>query len=132
MRLSVCLCVFPSQAIPRKLVIIVKLGTVTASGMRMHHVLIILILTFVQGHTVLNREYKKCSIISEIVQPMPITFAVKIVRLKVYIIFCQFDDLALHSKSQLRLKRDKCLTCTIIAITRRVFKVLWHSNLVWR
>ena len=32
-------------------VIIIKLGTVTASDMRMHHVLSILTMTFVQGHT---------------------------------------------------------------------------------
>ena len=35
------------------------------------------------------------------------------VSLKVYIIFCQSDDLALHSRSQLRLNLDKSLTCTI-------------------
>ena len=35
-----CVCVCPSQAVPRKLleVIIVQLGTVTASDMRMHRV----------------------------------------------------------------------------------------------
>ena len=40
---TVCVhaCMYPSQAIPRKrLVIIVKLGTVTASDMIMHHVLL--------------------------------------------------------------------------------------------
>ena len=54
------------------------------------------------------------SIISETFQAIPITFAVKIVRLKGdiirlkgYIIFSQSDDLALHSRSQLRLKLDK-------------------------
>ena len=50
---NVCL----SQAIPWKLlfqVIIIKLNTMTASDMRMHHVLIILTLTFIQGHTDLN------------------------------------------------------------------------------
>ena len=45
---------------------------------------------------------------------MPIKFAVNIVRLKVNIISPKSDDLALHSRSQLRLKRDKCLTCIII------------------
>ena len=35
-------------------VIVVKLGTLTASDMKMHHVLIILTLTFIQGHTDLN------------------------------------------------------------------------------
>ena len=37
-------------------VIIVKLGTVTASDTKMHHVLIILTLTFIQGHTDLNQD----------------------------------------------------------------------------
>ena len=60
---------------------------------------------------------------SETVQAIPITFAVKIVQLKVDIIFSQSDDLALHSKSQLRLKLDKFATCTIIAISRTVFKL---------
>ena len=52
--LCVCLCVClslasdPSETIK---VIIIKLGTVTASGMIMHRVLIILTLTFIQGHT---------------------------------------------------------------------------------
>ena len=35
-------------------VIIIKLGMVTALDMRMHHVLIILELTFIQGHADLN------------------------------------------------------------------------------
>ena len=61
-------------------VIIIKLGMVTALDMRMHHVLIILTLTFMQGHTDLNRKtIIKCSIISETVHTMPINFAVKIV-----------------------------------------------------
>ena len=55
--------------------------------MRIHHVLIILILTFIQGHTDLNHENNKCLIISETFQAMPIKSAVKIVQLEVYIIF---------------------------------------------
>ena len=61
--------------------------------------------------------FQKCSTI-------PIKFAVMIVWLKVYIICSQFDNLTLHSRSQLRLKLYNCLTCTIIAISRTVFK-LW-------
>ena len=57
---------------------------------------------------------------------MLIKFAVKIVHFKVYIIFAQSDDLALNSRSQLRLGLHRCLTCTIIAISWIVFK-LWHS-----
>ena len=59
---------------------------------------------------------------------MPIRFAVRTVRLKLYILCSQSDDLALHSMSQLRLKLDKCLTCATTAISQTVFK-LWHSNL---
>ena len=65
-------------------VTIVKFGTVTASDMRMHHVFIILTLTFIQGHIDLNHENNKGLIISETIQAIPIRFAVKIVRLKVY------------------------------------------------
>ena len=79
---------------------------VTASDMVMHHVLIILPLAFIQGHTDLNHENKTCSILSKTVQAIPIKFVVKIVRLKVYIIISESDDLALHSRS-LRLKIDK-------------------------
>ena len=78
-------------------VIIIKLGTVKASYMRLHHVLIILTLTFIQGHTDLNHENDKCSIISETVQAMPSKCAMKLVRLAVYTILSQSDDLALHS-----------------------------------
>ena len=64
-------------------VIIVIYGTVTTSDMSMHHVLLILTLTFIQGHTDFNHENSKCLIIPETVQAMPIKFAVKVVRLKV-------------------------------------------------
>ena len=56
-----------------------KVNTVTASVMGMHHVLIILTLTFIQGHADLNYENKKCSIILETVHAMSITFAMKTV-----------------------------------------------------
>ena len=57
----------------------------TASDMRMRHVLIILTLTFIQSHMDLSRKKNnKCSIISETAQAIPIKFTVKIVRLKVY------------------------------------------------
>ena len=68
-------------------VIIIKRGTVTVSDLRIHHVFIILTLTFIQGNVDLNHEQKTCSIISEIVPAMPIKFAAKVVRLKVYIHF---------------------------------------------
>ena len=57
---------------------------VTASDMRLQHVLIILTLTFIQGHTDLSHENKQCSIISKTVEATHITIAVKIVQLKVH------------------------------------------------
>ena len=77
---------------------IIKLGRrVTASGMIMHHVLIILALT-IQGHMDQN---KKCSIISETAQAIPIKFAVKVVWLKVYLmVFFQSDDKKLKTKKK--------------------------------
>ena len=63
---------------------------------------------------------------------MPSMFAVKIVcRLKVLIIFCQSDDLALHSRLQLRLALDKFVTCSWIVISRTILQ-LWHSTFAWR
>ena len=48
-------------------VIIVKLGTVrTSSNVKMHHVLIIITFTFIQGRQAdFNHENNQCSIISE-------------------------------------------------------------------
>ena len=91
--LSVCLSVCPSVCLSLASdssetieVIIVNLGTVAASDMRMHRILSILTLTFIQGHTDRSHENNICLIISDNIQAMPIKFAVKIVRLKVYII----------------------------------------------
>ena len=52
---------------------------------------------------------------------MPITFALKIVRLTVYmsLILSQLDDLNLHSRSQRRLKLDKHVICTINTFSDR-------------
>ena len=85
-RPCLCVCVFVclflasdhSETIE---VIITKLCTVAASDMRMHHVFFLLTLTFIRGRTDLNHENNKCSIISENVQAMPITFAVRVARL---------------------------------------------------
>ena len=79
----VCVCVSLTNDSSETIkVIIIKFGKVTASDMKMHHVLIILTVTFIQGHT----DDAKCLVISENFQTMPITFAVTVVRLKVYII----------------------------------------------
>ena len=48
--------------------------------------LIILTLTFIQSNTNQNHENDKCLIILETIQVMPFKFAVKIVRLKAYMI----------------------------------------------
>ena len=85
-------------------VIIIKFGTVTASDMQMHHVLIVLSFTFIQGHTELNHENTKSWIISETVQAMP-KFAVKTVRLNV----C----LAIASPmTSTFIQGDKCVSLT--------------------
>ena len=82
MCVSVCVCVFLAHDSSETVeVIIVKLGTMTATDMGMHRVLIILTLTFIQGHTDRNHENNKCLIISEIIQAMPINVAAKTVRL---------------------------------------------------
>ena len=60
-----------SSEIVEVIIVIVKLGTVTASDMKMHHVLTILTLTFIQGHTALTHETNKCLIISETSQAIP-------------------------------------------------------------
>ena len=114
--LAFCLDTFADSSEMIK-VITIKLGMVTASDRRMRQVFIIL--TEFDLHSRpkdRTHENNKCLIISETVQAIPIKFAVKIVRQKVYVIFSQSDDLAVHARSQLRLKVDKCLTCTIILI----------------
>ena len=56
----VCVCVPPSDSSETVQTIIIKLGTETASDITMHHVLIIVNLTFVQGHSDLNHENNIC------------------------------------------------------------------------
>ena len=70
-------------------VTIIKLDTVAASDMLMHHVVIILTLTFIQGHTKLNDEKNKLMFDYFRNSSSNPLFAVKIVRLKVYVIFSQ-------------------------------------------
>ena len=95
-----CLSLASNSSEPIK-VIIIKVDMVIASDMRMHHVLIILTkVTLIKIVKIIS------SIILETFQAMPIKFALKIVRWKVYIIFSQSDDLGLHSRSEQHLKRD--------------------------
>ena len=86
--LSVCVCVSVRLSVASHVsetseAIAITFNTVTVLVTAMHHVLIILILTFIRGHTNLNHKNNKCSIISKTIQAMPIKFVVKIVRLKV-------------------------------------------------
>ena len=98
------LCVsLASDSLETVEVIIIKVDMATASDMRMHHVLIILTLTFIQGYTDLNHENNKCLIISETIEAMPVRFALKVLQLKVYD-HCQSSYLDLHSRSQVGLK----------------------------
>ena len=72
--MSVCLSVrrqpYLSESSQSDITIILDTVTVVSvSVMRMHRVLIVMTLTFIQGHTELNHENKKCSIyFSETVQ----------------------------------------------------------------
>ena len=75
MCLSVCLFVRVDSHISKtNEAIAIKVDTVTAYVTGMHHMFIILTLTFIQVQADLNHEHEKCSIISETVQAMPITF----------------------------------------------------------
>ena len=68
--LSVCVSL-ASDSLETVEVIIIKLGAVTTSDMLMHHVLIILTLTFIQSHTYLNPKKNHPTIISETIQVFP-------------------------------------------------------------
>ena len=71
MCVCVCSCVsLASDSSETIEAIIITLGTVTASDMGMHYVLIVLTLTFIQGHPDLKYENNKCSIISETFEVM--------------------------------------------------------------
>ena len=90
---SVCVCLSvclssASHISETNTVIAVKFDFVTVSVRECITYQFGFILTFTQGHTHLNNENNKfyCSIISGTIQEMPIRFAVKIVRLRVYMI----------------------------------------------
>ena len=112
--LFVCVCVyFASDSSETVEVIIVKLGMVDASDMIMHHVLSILTLTFIQGHTDLNRENNKCfdcfrSHLSNAHQ-----ICCEDSPTKGLCNLCQYDDLDLHVRLHMRLKLFYILTCNI-------------------
>ena len=83
----------------------------TASDMRMHHVLIILTLTFIQGYTDLNHENNKCSIISDCSSNAHHVCCKD--SPKGQYDHCQTNDLDLDSRSQQHLKLDYFLMCNI-------------------
>ena len=60
MYMCVCVCVSLANDSLETVEVIVKHGMATASDMGMHHMLIILTLTFIQGRTDLNHENNKC------------------------------------------------------------------------
>ena len=68
----------------------------------MHHVLIILTLTFIWGHTDLNHK-NNSFIVSDTIQAMPIKFCCENSPTKGLYDHCQSDDLDLHSRSQVHL-----------------------------
>ena len=76
-------------------VIIVKL----ASDMLMHHVLITLTFTFIQGDIYPNHENNKCSIISETIQAMLIKFADTCFSNLTAVYLPYLDDLDLDARS---------------------------------
>ena len=85
---------------------------VTASDTGMHRMLIILTLTFIQGHTDQNHE-NKYLIISETIQAIPITFAVKIVWLKVYMSIASPMTLTFIQGHKCVSNLDYFFTCNI-------------------
>ena len=116
-------------------VTIIKLGTVTASDInatRANYIDLDLHSRINTDYIDFNHENNKCSIISEIVQAVPIKFVVKIVRLKMYIICSPSDDLALHSRSQLRLNLDTCENFYYNSHISDSINKLWYPNLAWR
>ena len=87
------MCVCASDSSETVEVIIVKLGT---DASRINYI-------DLQGHTYLNHENNKCFTILETIQVMFIKFAVKIVRLKVYMVIASAMTLTL-------IQNDKCVS----------------------
>ena len=84
--------------------VIIKLGAVPASDMVMHHVLIILTVTFLQGHTDLNHE---ANLMLDYVRNCSCNVHQVSCENSPRENLCQSDDPDLHSRSQLHLELDK-------------------------
>ena len=122
--LCVCVCVCVCSVYVCVCVQLSIASTVTASDMIIHHVLIILALIFIQGHTdfILNiqlfqKVFKQCPSCFAVIYYI---YNVKIVQLKVYIICSLSNDFDLRSRSQLHLKVGKCFNLyfnTLIVIS---------------
>ena len=105
--------------------------TASDMGSGMYHVAHLFTLTFIQGHTDLNHENNKCSIISETVEAMPMAFSVKIVRspAKGLHNLCQSHDLDLDLKSQKHMLISMTLTVTLKTFVRLVLLRLLFTSL---
>ena len=55
-KVCVCVCVSLASHSSETVKVIIKLGMVTALDLVIHHVLIILVMSFIQGHTDLTHE----------------------------------------------------------------------------
>ena len=105
MRACVCACMSACMCVPRKRFLRNywshhrQTWHSDCLRMKMHHMLIVLTLTQIK----IMKKKEKSFIISETIQAMPITFAVKIVCLYDH---CQSNDLELHSRSQVCVKLD--------------------------
>ena len=104
-------------------VIIIKLGTVAASNALMHYMLIILTLTFIQGHTNLNYANNKCLIISKSIQAMTIKFAVRVVQLRVYMTIASLMTLTF-------IHGHKCASNKIFKYYIQTWHDLWMSYML--
>ena len=126
----VCLCVClagDSSETVQVNIVKLKLDTVTASGMRMHHVLIILTLTFIQGHTDQNHENNNFDYFKKICKQWP--SIVKRVWLSIYMTIGSTITLAF-------IQGHKCIsnltTFNLEYLRQYYFKLFIHSNFVWR
>ena len=102
----------------------IKFDTVTASVMRMHHVLIILTVTLNERPSFKVTPILFMKIINVWLchsSSNAHKFAVKTAWLKVYIIFASPMTLT-YTQGHICLKLDTCFTCSLIVISRTIFK----------